>query len=545
MSKDQVSNSTEKGKEFEKKQTKVKDTIKVTYNVTTIKNSLMRDIVEKAISYNYSGDVLHRTFVNGKKKFYSVNEFENLNFDEQENLHRIVPFKVTKRALLFIGNSGCAKTAVIEQMAGTKMRLPAKLVSEEEYAEMSKSAQKEVQAFKWNRKEYYATYQEYNIKVRSIYMSHMAFQDRQGLPELKEKYFEYIPPKAVYNMVADAKENPNTIMILFFDELMASEYNLNFIMSTIQEKRWGDLILPDNVFMVAATNPWFIGNYQTIDPGDALMKRFATYFIVADINETIKYYLTKGMHNLIIEYLKNNPDQIEDYAAIIDGIDPTRIKFVNPYGWEQVGDIISYNNPVTFEHWRQARHEIESVLGTAASDKFMAYVKKKLTITINDILSKSASEIVSSTKINTDKSILTGVIKEGIRECIANNKITIGKKTYDLNDLAGKVIAISEFENKGSRVDEGFHQTIGRKLNKTEQRLALLSNDDLIEIFIQDVLDTAKESKDGNVKHNEISNQFYNSDSNKDKNLYILREALKLKEEHDRSERKKGKRVKT
>jgi hypothetical protein len=452
---------------FKELQEKVGISFRETYNIPTILNSKMEGIVKRSISYNSLGDTLFMTEVKADGTYGIAPHRHSGN-----GIKRLLPFTATQLALLFIGPSGCAKTAIVSQLTGTKICLPIKVISEKQYRELEDKSK--VQAMQWGQNLYYMETKDFTIKMYGVYMDHMNFSDRQGIPELKDGYFEYVPPKKVKQIIDAAGEDDESVVILFFDELMAAEFNLNFIMSTLQEKTWGDITLPHNVFIVCATNPWFVGNYNMMDPGDPIMKRLSTYFVISDVNAVLEFLIQKGTHRLIIEYIKTHPVHLEDYSFITDKMESPRIKFQNPYGWEQLSDLVSYSRPASYQDWEDLQADFESLIGSPIAIAFLKWLKSKLTITIKDVFTKKPSELFISAGGSSgfDKQLLISVVQEASRTIIKEGKIKVLSKEYDLNQLTGRVLNIAEFINKRSGISESIDSIIKGEKNAMIESLA-------------------------------------------------------------------------
>jgi len=514
----------------EKKMRELQETVRVSiekfYGITTIKNTEIPSIIDSSMRLTVCGGLLQKTWkaANGKV----TEDLSSLGLSQKElsKFNKCLNIGITQESILFIGPTGCAKTAMADQLNGRKLVLPDAIISDDEYDKRMKNGDKNIEKFRWGGQMYSASTKEYTQHNITFGMNQVAFQDRQGLPELKEGYFEYMPPKKIHELINRAEKDTDGKYLFFLDELMSTEQNLNFVMSILQERRYGDRVLPDNVYVIAATNPWFTGNFNNIDPGDAVMKRFKTYFVVSDFEGVIDYYISKDANSLMIEFLKNNPVFLEDYSYIINKQGTERIKFENPYGWEQIANTIAYKNPINYQDYSRLEDNFKSSIGCPAADAFMTFLKSKLSLTIKDIFSKNSIRLQTSVQSNSgfDITVLTNVIKDICKKIVSdsNLSISVNSKKYDLNAFVGKILDISDLRNKVSKV------SISAGANKIN--IKALASDPIIDTMLSDLLNEAKLKNDGNKVYDNITSIIMNAKKSKEKHLHTLKEIQEYKE---------------
>lgn len=145
------------------------------------------------------------------------------------------------------------------------------------------------------------------------------------------------------------KENPNSIVLLFIDELNRCEHTVQQeLMNIILNREINGYKLPERVKIVAAMNPsskynsfksnnnefsnYENNDYQVVDLDPAQENRFVWLELEADYNSWIKWGSTNSyIHEKILEFISTYPQYLNTPSS-------TEIIKATPRSWERVSN---------------------------------------------------------------------------------------------------------------------------------------------------------------------------------------------------------------
>lgn len=159
--------------------------------------------------------------------------------------------------------------------------------------------------------------------------------DIGGLPALDHdtKTTTFYPPDFF------PREDDGRPKVLFFDEIgQADDQTQGAVLGVILERRFGVHRLPDNVFIVAATNRFEDGVAPLRAP---LNDRFVHLFVEASTEDWLKWAAANGVHRAVMAYIKTRPEALVPRQEELDQ-DFTILP--SPRSWKRVSDILQSNH---------------------------------------------------------------------------------------------------------------------------------------------------------------------------------------------------------
>lgn len=181
-----------------------------------------------------------------------------------------------------------------------------------------------------------------------------------------------------------------SFIAIFGDELPQSpKANQNVWAQLVNERRIGEHLLPDNVFLVCAGNP-LVAQAGTNPMPSHLKDRLTHLHITTDHDGFREYALSKGFDPLITSYIHERPEWLQKFDPKVDASP-------SPRSWERANSIIKLNLPEEIEN-----HALCGQLGEGATADFFGYKKiwRKLP-KAHDVFANPAGH-----EIPTDPSIL-------------------------------------------------------------------------------------------------------------------------------------------
>lgn len=115
---------------------------------------------------------------------------------------------------------------------------------------------------------------------------------------------------------------PNGRVLLFVDELNRTDQaTQGELMQLVLDRRVQNIILPDNVYIMAAINPDDLSSdgldYGVTTMNEALVPRFALYSLKVDAGAWLKWAarVRSGMHPDVVEFIADNTDMLHQPKA--------------------------------------------------------------------------------------------------------------------------------------------------------------------------------------------------------------------------------------
>lgn len=177
---------------------------------------------------------------------------------------------------------------------------------------------------------------ELNVPYLIVKLANLEKEDMVGYIHLEDDHssYKFVPHKDFPKYL----KNPDTI--IFFDEINRGQTpTVKAFFNVIDERKFGDFILPPETKLVAAMNP-ADKNYQVVDLlGEAaLRKRFRLFCCRTEPLSYIKY-VKEGLeelgHPYVIGYLEAFPHAVFDYDALNKGH-----VFPSPHAWSRVSSTL-------------------------------------------------------------------------------------------------------------------------------------------------------------------------------------------------------------
>lgn len=175
--------------------------------------------------------------------------------------------------------------------------------------------------------------EELDAELRDIRLCQKQPTDIAGLPALDhETRATVFYPPAFLAPCADGKA-----VVLFFDEIsLAPDDTKGAVLGILEERRQGDIEIPDNWIIVAAGNrPEDLANARGL--GAAANRRLLHIIIEPQLEATLEYFMKNGIEPEVLAFLKVFPQHLS-------GEDAARTQkhelYPRPASWEKVSNVI-------------------------------------------------------------------------------------------------------------------------------------------------------------------------------------------------------------
>lgn len=162
-----------------------------------------------------------------------------------------------------------------------------------------------------------------------------SFIDTQNYGRLANVQFGY--SETLISIIKYAENHPGQPIIWFLDEFnRGTQAVQSELMNLVLQRKINALKLPETVKIIIAENPddtmqGFENREYGVTPGDAAIKDRTVRLVMAtSTSEWLKWAQTVKLNELVIEYLKQYPDQLMVIADDEADIQPT------PRAWERV-----------------------------------------------------------------------------------------------------------------------------------------------------------------------------------------------------------------
>ncbi len=193
----------------------------------------------------------------------------------------------------------------------------------------------------------------------SLLGSQLAPEDIIGVPQIKDGYSTFCPPKMI------AKNEP---YCLFLDELNAcsQEVQKSFY-SLINEHRIGEYILPKGSIVIGAGNR--AQDSAIVKPmSSALINRMMHVQLKVSHRDWLEWAFESGIHPFVIEYITLRPDHLWTQPPKHE--EP----FSTPRSWHMLSDALNeYGDKITDQDLEVLAH---SSLSPHHAGQFKAFVKQ-------------------------------------------------------------------------------------------------------------------------------------------------------------------------
>ncbi|MDQ3748830.1 MAG: AAA family ATPase [Acidobacteriota bacterium] len=202
---------------------------------------------------------------------------------------------------------------------------------------------------------------ELNAELRDIRLCQKQPTDIGGLPALdhdKEQTVFYLP--AFLEPRADGKP-----VVLFFDEIsLAPDDTRSAVLGILEERRQGNVEIPDNWIIVAAGNrPEDLANARGL--GAAANRRLLHIVIEPQLEATLEYFLKIGVIAEVLAFLKVFPQHLS-------GEESARMQkhelYPRPASWEKVSNVLGELRGAD----RRTKHlAVAGIIGDSVAAEFM------------------------------------------------------------------------------------------------------------------------------------------------------------------------------
>ncbi len=254
------------------------------------------------------------------------------------------------------------------------------------------------------------------IKVVSLFLGQMSDPgDLIGLPHKDEKTQKtnFMPP-----FWFPIDDEP---IVLFLDELnRARPEILQTIMDLTLNKKLAGKSLPKGSRVISAVNDG--EEYQLTDLDPALVSRFNVYNFTPTASEWLVWANKNKIDKRIIEFIKENPRELDSYNE--EGLEKTPDR----RAWVRVSDILK-NLP---DDDILLKKVLSGIIGVASSVKFVDYFSNNEQLVSADLLMRDFKKYISKVKKydiaklslvneNVFKFFETSSYKDGEKELVKNN----------------------------------------------------------------------------------------------------------------------------
>lgn len=222
--------------------------------------------------------------------------------------------------------------------------------------------------------------------------------DLRGIPvaDMKERVAIWLIPE-----VFRFSDDERVINILFLDELTAAPSSLQAAAYQIAlDRRLGEHRIPANTFIIAAGNR--LGdNAIAYEMPTALRNRFIHFELMINLDEWINWAQINGIHPMVIEFLKSNPDKFST-----DDFDTQSNIIVTPRSWEILSNLL---NTLDGDVNDQEPY-ISGVIGTSLASLFLT---SRDMIPIDDI---AHGKVMDTPKTINELQRITDVLENRIEK---------------------------------------------------------------------------------------------------------------------------------
>jgi len=202
---------------------------------------------------------------------------------------------------------------------------------------------------------------EINAELRDIRLCQKQPTDIGGLPALdhKSRQTVFYPPAFL------APCSNGKAVILFFDEIsLAPDDTKAAVLGILEERRQGNIKLPNNWIIVAAGNrPEDLANARNL--GAAANRRLLHIVIEPQLESTLAYFVKIGIAPEVLAFLKVFPQHLSGEAAARTAKHEI---YPRPASWEKVSRILGELREAN----KRMRHlAVAGIIGDSVAAEFM------------------------------------------------------------------------------------------------------------------------------------------------------------------------------
>jgi hypothetical protein len=228
---------------------------------------------------------------------------------------------------------------------------------------------------------------ELDAELRDIRLCQKQPTDIGGLPALdhEEKQTVFYPP-AFLAPRADGKT-----VVLFFDEIsLAPDDTRGAVLGILEERRQGDIEIPDNWIIVAAGNrPEDLANARGL--GAAANRRLLHIVIEPQLEATLAHFMKIGVIAEVLAFLKVFPQHLSGEESARQ---QKHELYPRPASWEKVSNILGELRRAD----KRAKHlAVAGIIGDSVAAEFMLLAEEiknmKSVDELLDIQRKAPSKI--------------------------------------------------------------------------------------------------------------------------------------------------------
>lgn len=212
-----------------------------------------------------------------------------------------------------------------------------------------------------------------------FFLAHQEREDMVGIPypDDTRKSYTFLCEDTIRRLV---DSNQPTLLVL--DEWNRGEKPvMSAAFTMMEDRRFGSLKLPDNVYIMACMNP-SAGNYlvNEAEKDPAFRRRLCFIAIRPDVGSWLEHAEKSKFHPSVIELIRNSPKALLDAESREAGK-----VYANPAAWEKVSQTIyameaAGMNPTSPEIAPVLRTKLAGHIGIAMSDTYVKFFQDLLTL---------------------------------------------------------------------------------------------------------------------------------------------------------------------
>lgn len=199
-----------------------------------------------------------------------------------------------------------------------------------------------------------------NRKLTDLRISTMDPTDIRGLT-----FIDKTTKRTVVFRPGFLPDDPNSC--IFLDEINRGDpFTQNAALQLVLDYRVADYVVPKGGLVCAAGN--FSDSGQSVTKMDVAMNdRLVHYHVVPNIEDFLKWGVSKGIHPSVLAFLKMKNEYLYRGPDFAD-LDPTSYKFPTPRSWARVSKVLQANGSLT----EVVKATISGIVGDAAASHYFA-----------------------------------------------------------------------------------------------------------------------------------------------------------------------------
>lgn len=201
-----------------------------------------------------------------------------------------------------------------------------------------------------------------HVKVIDLRLYEYTEVDLKGVPYASQDHTHtiWLAPQLL-----NLKEDPDTIYLLFLDELLASRPSVQAVaLQMALDRKIDQLQLPKNMMILAASNREEDGCYLN-GMSMALANRFSHIEILPDVENWLSYAYENKIDPRIIGYIEFHP------TALFEPIKQGKYVYCTPRRWEKLSHVLK-----RLSDDQHCKSIVCSMIGEAQGIPFVHYLKQ-------------------------------------------------------------------------------------------------------------------------------------------------------------------------